>query len=219
MSQSTVPVLPLDIIENIIDILINDDANGLQYVTAFSLVCQSFLPFCRKHIFSSIHIKLDDSYTHPLTGNPYSEAFGRLLLKTPAIAKYVRHLNICIIRQDIIRRSYAGSGYLFGQVPRQLTRLQSLTIWHSHYPHNDWNNNSSSMQRSLLNLMHLPTLSHLNLRWISNFPISELITCTNLKHLSVEEFHITGEDEQAASLLLHKPIQLQSFHILYINRA
>jgi len=138
---------------------------------------------------------------------------SRLLLETPAIAKYIRHLDIRIMRQEIICRPYAGSEYLFGQVPRQLTRLQSLAIWPSHYPHNDWNNNSSSMQRSLLNLMHLPTLSHLNLGWISNFPISDLITCTNLKHLSVQEFHITGEDEQAASSLLHKPIQLQAFHI------
>jgi hypothetical protein len=33
--------------------------------------------------------------------------------------------------------------------------------------------------------VHLPTVSHLDLRWIDNFHISNPITCTNIKHLSV----------------------------------
>ena len=65
--------------------------------------------------------------------------------------------------------------------------------------------------------MHIPTLSHLNLKQIKNFPISYLNTCTNLKQLSVESLHIqvvTDEhDKLASSLLSHKPMRLQELDI------
>lgn len=203
MSESTVPVVPLDIIENIVDTLIND-AEGLQYVKAFSLTCQSFLPFCRKHILSSITIKTDS--TRPSIKQPTVEAF----LETPAIAKYVRQLTISITQQP-----HSDYEYSFDQVVRQLTRLQSLTISLSYQPEYgatsiDWNNLSSSMKRLLLNLMHLPTLTHLGLEAIKNFPISNFTTCANLKHLSLQELYITGEHDEVVS---HKPIQLQSLDV------
>ena len=61
--------------------------------------------------------------------------------------------------------------------------------------------------------MCLPTLSHLSLTSISDFPISSLTTCANLKHLSVKDLHTTAEHDEATLSLLHKPIQLQAFDI------
>ena len=205
----TSPVLPLDIFENIVDILFNDAKNGLRYVKALSLTCQSFLPSCRKHIFSSITIRTDS--TRPSMRYPYAEVSENLLLETPVIAKYVRRLTISILQQP--RSEY---DYSFDQIARQLTRLQYLTISLSYQyqtPLNDWNNIPSSMQRSLKNLMHLPTLIHLGLETIINFPISNLIACANLKNLSLQDLHITGKNDEAGSSLLHKPIQLQSLDV------
>ena len=201
-----VPILPFDIIENIVGILI-DDVKGLQYVKALSLTCPSFLPCCRKHIFSCIEIKIDS--TRPSTQYPTAEAFERLLLDTPPIAKCVRHLTIHITQ-------HRHSTHSFDQVGRQLTRLRSLTVslWHHSRPSaNNWNNIPSSMQSSLINLMHLPTLSNLYLESIRNFPIFNLITCASLKHLFVKDLDVSYEDEEGPFSLLHKPMQLQSLDI------
>ena len=76
------PNLFFDIVEKIIDILINNDTNDLQYVKDFSLVCQSFLPLCRSHIFSSVSTKISSSESLHLYNG---EEFGRLSLEKPHI--------------------------------------------------------------------------------------------------------------------------------------
>jgi hypothetical protein len=205
--------LPFDTIGDIINFLTKDNANGLQYVKICSLVCQSFLPWCRTHIFSSITIKIAGSKLDERLHN--TEAFGDLLLKTPEIGRFIRHLNIIIVDPRSKSRN------LFDQVPQRLTRLQSLTVWRSD-PRDvydiHWNKMSSSMQCSLLNLVHLPTLTHLNLGWINNFPISDLISCTNLKHLSAEALYIVfGEHNDSA--LSHGHMQLQDLDIKIFKRS
>jgi hypothetical protein len=61
--------------------------------------------------------------------------------------------------------------------------------------------------------MHLPTLTHLDLKGIKSFPISDLITCSNLQHLSTNGLLIADKNDAALSSLLHKPIQLHEFDI------
>ena len=77
-------IFPLDIEEIILDILAAEDDGALK---TCSLVCQAFLPICRKHIFGSI--VLND---RPV-GSPIIHAFERLLRETPEIADYIRKLH------------------------------------------------------------------------------------------------------------------------------
>jgi hypothetical protein len=195
--------LPFDIIGNIIDFLTEDD---LQYVKVCSLVCQSFLLLCRPHIFSCITIQITGGGPDEELQN--TEAFGELLLKTPEIARFIRHLDIGIVH------SHSHSRNLFNQVPQQLTRLQSLTFWPSE-PQGvfniDWSKISSPMQRSLLHLVHLPTLSYLTLGHIKNFPISDLNSCTNLKCLSAAALYIVLDEHDSA--LAHAHMQLRELDI------
>jgi hypothetical protein len=208
--------LPLDTIGNVIDFL---TATDLQ---ACSLVSQSVLFLCRPHLFSSITIKIGTDELHD------PEAFGRLLLKTPEIARYIRNLSV-ILRDDpplyledplsVWHRSRLSGVFsnVFDQVPHQLTGLQSLTFWRSpHYavPDVDWNKMTLSMQLSLLKLVHLPTLTHLKLGWIQNFPISNLISCTHLKHLSAEALLIIlDEHDNPSSPHGHMQLQELDIHI------
>lgn len=210
MSKHTRPVLPFDVIGNIIDILIDDSntTKGLQDVKAFSLTCQSSLPFCRKHIFSSIHIKTGMSfYKTDLQLLRDIDEFGQFLLESPGIARYIRQLKICIL--DSWEPEFR---YAFAYFPRELTRLQSLQIY---YPYSavGWDQIPLSMQSLLLNIMHLPTLSHLHMARIEHFPISNLINCTDIKHLSVDSLCITGEHDQAVYSLLQKPMHLQTLDL------
>ena len=82
------PGLPFDVIGYIIDVLFDDDKKGLQYVKNLSLVCHSFLPLCRQHIFKSC-ISI-----HMVEPRRNGKAFGRLLSKSPNIARYVHKLKI-----------------------------------------------------------------------------------------------------------------------------
>ena len=157
---------------------------------------------CRK-----INIKIENNHLQLSE----DDRFAQLLVETPAIAKYEPQLNICITQSDFNFFEQPQSAFEchINQVLRQLTRLSYLTVSHYYRKYTDWNDISPSMQCLLLNLIHLPILSHLNLRWIGNFPISDLITCTNVEHLSIEEPHI----DEAAVSLLHSPIHLEALDI------
>ncbi|KAF8801605.1 hypothetical protein BYT27DRAFT_7197838 [Phlegmacium glaucopus] len=197
-----IPILPFDIIENIVDILFNDNEKGLQYVGVFSLTCQSFLPLCRKQIFSSITITTSD-----LARFHGGEAFGEFLSTTPEIARYVRKLRI---------RAYdlpSEPRHLFVQVPRQLTRLESFTILEHSPRQSDWNCIPLSMQHLLLDFIHIPTLNHLDLRSLRNFPISHLIPNPNLKHLSATNLFLVDEGDSATALAPFQPIKLRVLDI------
>lgn len=206
---SIIPVLPLDIIGNIIDILANDNKTGLQDIKATSLTCQSFLPLCRTHIFSSIDITITGS--NALTELHSGEAFGQFLSTTPDIARYIRKLSIRLHPDPKPR-------YLLDQVPRQLTRLEWLTILPA-YHLIDWKDIQSPMQHSLLNFIHLPTLNHLDLRYFNNFPISNLIPIPNLKHLSATNLYIADEADEVVALVPSKLIKLRALDILMSGMA
>ena len=193
------PVLPFDVIEHILDVLFNDDTKGLQYVKNFSLVCHSFLPLCRKHIFSCISI---NTRVFRYDG----EAFRQLLLESPDIVRYVLKLKIYIEPSNKHFRCFLS----FPVSP--LTRLQSLTISYTGL-YLEWGKYPSSTQRSLLNLMHLPTLTHLDMNRISGFPISNLNTCTNIKHLFLHEVDIIDDEATSSPSWCRKSMKLQTLHI------
>ena len=50
------------------------------------------------------------------------------------------------------------------------------------------------MRSALLHLVQLPTLSHFELRWITNFPVSDLIHSSSLKHLEIDYVDFAAED-------------------------
>ena len=195
------PVLSFDIIGYIIDILFNDDTEGLEYVKNFSLVCHSFLPLCRKHIFSCISINMQVFRYN-------DEEFVPLILENPDITRYVRKLEIYIEQFNKLH----FRSFLFFSVSH-LTGLQSLIISYTgYYMRLEWGELPSSTQCSLVNLMHLPTLTHLDVKNISGFPISNLNVCTNIKHLFLRRVDII--DDEAPSLpLCRKSIKLQTLHI------
>ena len=47
-------IFPLEIEETVLNLLADEDDQGHSALKTCSLVCQAFLPICRKHIFGSI---------------------------------------------------------------------------------------------------------------------------------------------------------------------
>ena len=98
---------PLEIEETILDLLADEDDKGHSTLKTCSLVCQAFLPICRKHIFGSIALNPGH---HP--GNMITlttDAFERLLRETPEIADYIRKLYFFIKIADLASSSIQES--------------------------------------------------------------------------------------------------------------
>ena len=113
-------IFPLEIEEKILDILGEDDEDyeGHLALGMCSLVCQAFLPICRRHIFGSI--VLNPSHDYNLPPFPTTHAFERLLCETPKIADYIRKLDYTIRNTDLTSPSIQESLKL-------ISRLEFLT--------------------------------------------------------------------------------------------
>ena len=189
-------IFPLEIEEIILDLLAEDD-KGHSVLKTCSLVCQAFLPICRKHIFGSIFLN-DPNAISPHT----TRAFERLLRETPEIADYIRKLYFTIQIADWTSSSIQES-------LKRISRLEFLSVRHHSWQALDWSNNP--FRPALLHLLHLPTLTHFVVMNISVFALSDLIPCVNLKYLDFSHLtSIAAENTFPATLPEHS-IQLNEF--------
>ena len=193
-------VFPLEIEETILDLLAEDDElhEGYSALKTCSLVCQAFLPICRKHIFGSIAI--NDRVTVSQRSPPtiHSHAFERLLRETPEIADYIRKLDFSCEITNFTNPSIQES-------LKRISRLEFLTVRH----HLDWRNNP--IRPALLHLLHLPTLTHFNMINMTNFVVSDLSPCVNLKYLDIDHYTTVAAETTFPAALPEHSIQLNEF--------
>ena len=170
-------IFPLEIEEMILDILGEDD-EGHSALKTCSLVCQAFLPICRKHIFGNIVLNASDQDVVPPPSTYTTRGFERLLRETPEIADYIRKLGYTIRADDL-------TSPLIQESLKLISRLEFLSVQHHHWLIGttlSWNN---PIRPALLHLLHLPTLTHFKMTRITDFVISDLIPCVNLKYLDI----------------------------------
>jgi len=208
------PVLPLDVCGIIIDILASNNLDpGLISVKKCSLVSQSFLPLCRKHIFATIKIDdplgtLEPSYSDSDEGPHHVlEEFMQLIKHTLAIGNYIRHLALCFEEDDELDD--------FPRTMQCLTRLESLAI--SQFNESlEWGTLKWPVRNALLRLMHLPTLTALTLRFIDGFLVTDLVHGINLRHLKLESttfFEDSADEPPTVMILPAKLVQLQELAV------
>jgi len=178
MSNKKRTVIPLDVYGLIIDSLAEDDEE-LATMRACSLVSSVFLPLARKHIFASIDIN------NPRGTSPNINTFVHFIERHPEIGQYVRKFDYCIATHDHM--------FPILHTFSKLTKLKSLTLWHHTENKLVWRTDWP-IHSALLHLMQLLTLSHLKLHWITNFPVSDLIHSSSLKHLEIEYTEFAQED-------------------------
>ena len=190
-------IFPLEIEETILDLLAEDD-EGHSALKTCSLVCQAFLPICRKHIFGSIVL---NEYKVP--SSPTTHEFDRLLLETPEIADYIRKLDYNVRIPDFTSPSIRKS-------LKRISRLEFLTVrCHSSIEKLNWT--YEPICPALLHLLHLPTLTHFKMIGINDFVLSDLIPCVNLKYLDIGVDTTTAAETTFHAALPEHPIQLREF--------
>jgi hypothetical protein len=168
-------VLNFDIIALIIDIVgENKDTTLLKEL---ALVSHSFLQICSKHLFATINL-------HDATSRPHvassKEGFLKLLKSRPDVVNYIRKLTYKVSYPT--RPSFNNDDHLLLPILRRIPRLNCLKINASY---SDWNILDSSLTSGLLHLMHLPTVNHIDLSSIDNFPLSSLTPSVNLHRLDI----------------------------------
>ena len=169
------PILPFDIIALIIDIVgENEDTDLLKEL---ALVSHSFLQFCNKHLFATVKLH-NGSYRQPSS----KKGFVKLLNSRPDVVKYIRKLTYKVAHYGCNDEDHLLTPILSNFLPTSHPILNCLTINTSHL---DWNTLDSSLSSALLHLMHLPTINHIELSRIRNFPISSLTSCVNLHRLDL----------------------------------
>ena len=198
-SQSTVdiprmwPILPYDIIVQIID-TVGEDKDLLKEL---ALVSHSFHEICCKHLFATVELYEPD----PFRG--VKKSFVNLLKSRPDVIKYIRKLTYKVSRydDDDFRLSHILPKFL-----RTISCLNYLTIDGSSL---NWNSRKMdpSLRSALLHLMHLPTINHIDLSHIGNFPLSILTPCVNLLRLDIR--NIKPLEEQ---VVMEKLPKIREFH-------
>ena len=185
-------VLPFDIITLIIDIVgENEDTDLLKEL---SLVSHSFFQICSKHLFAAI--ELDDA-----ANSSSKRGFVKLLKSRPEVVKYIRKLKYkfggnqpfsvpvptspsCVDDDRLL-------SFIFPNFLQSIPHLNCLIIkaWSL-----NWKKLDSSLTSALLHLMHLPTINRIDLAFIQNFPLSNLIPCVNLLRLNIEHTYEDDDD-------------------------
>ena len=181
------PDLPFDIIALVIDIIgANEDADLLKEL---ALVSHSFFQICSKHLFATIELRDLPGYH---IASP-KKGFAKLLKSRPDVVRYIRKLTYKVSRPAYIFQDddHLLSSILLHLLP-SFSRLNCLAISASSL---DWNTLDTSLTSALIHLMHLPTINHIDLSYIQNFPLFSLTLSVNLHRLDI------------CRLTLHNPLK------------
>ena len=174
------PVLPFDIIELIIEAVgENKDTNLLEEL---ALVSHSFHQICSKHLFATVELHDANPKRNVASSK---KGFVKLLNSRPYVVKYIRKLTYKMsnyyfpINNDDELLSPILLNFL-----RTIPSLNYLRITSS-MTSSDWNELNPSLTSTFLHLMHLPTVNHIDLSFIGNFPLSSFTPSVNLHRLDL----------------------------------
>ena len=171
------PVLPFDIISLIIDIVgENKDTNLLKEL---ALVSHSFLQICSKHLFATVELHDAVPDYHVASSK---KGFVKLLKSRPDVVKYIRKLTYKVAPTYPSFDNDHQFSPILPNLLRTISLLSYLAIKASKL---DWNTLDSSLTSALLHLMHLPTINHIDLSMIQNFPLFSLTPSVNLHRLDI----------------------------------
>ena len=214
-------VLPFDISALIIDIIAENKDTDL--LKELALVSHSFHQICSKHLFATVELH---SALPGLNIASSKKGFVKLLNSRPDVVRYIRKLTykleshgdrevVCDdddreedCDEDESPPSFDNEDDLLSpMLPnflRTISFLNCFIIDTSNGSHSsDWNRLNSSLTSAFLHLMHLPTIKHIDLSFISEFPLSSLTSSVNLRRLDisrVKHFSTYGKDEILQSL-------------------
>ena len=168
------PILPFDIIVLIIDIV--GESKDTDLFKELALVSHYFLQICSKHLFATVELCDSVPKRHIASSK---KGFIKLLKSRPDVVNYIRKLMYKVSHCN--DNDHLLSSILPNLLPK-FSHLNSLKIAGSRQ---DWNTLDSSLISALLHLMRFPSINHIDLSFITNFPLSSLTSSINLLWLDI----------------------------------
>ena len=197
------PVLPFDVIEVIIDIV--GENKDIDLLKELALVSHSFHQICIKHLFANIDLHDADPDYHLVSSK---NGFVQLVKSRPNVVNYIRKLTYKVSRDNNRDDGHLLSPILSNFLPTT-SRLDCLEINASDW---GWNTLDSSLTSAFLHLISLPTISHIYLSNIENFPLSNLTLCVNLLRLDMRYLHHIEEDIYLKNVQSEMLPKIREFH-------
>ena len=197
------PVLPFDIFALIIDIVgENKDTDLLKEL---ALVAHSFHQICIKHLFANVDLHDAVPNYHLVSSK---KGFVKLVKCRPHLVKYIRKLTYEASRNN---DDHLLAPILSNLLPT-ISRLNYLAISAANF---HWDQLDSSLTSTFLQLMSLPTINHIDLSYIRNFPLSSLTSSVNLLRLDMSYLTCLDypeEDNYFKTIQLETMPKIRVFH-------
>ena len=194
------PVLPFDIIALIIDSVgENNDTNLLKEL---ALVSHFFLHICNGHLFATVELH----GAIPMRHASSKKGFVKLLRSKPDVVKYIRNLTYSIEYDHVQSPQLSPHHLNFDNddnllspiLPNFLRTIPHLNCLKINASLLNWNVLNPSLTSAFLHLMHLPTINHIELAFMRNFPLASLVPSINLLRLDlchlIDDARLEGDD-------------------------
>jgi hypothetical protein len=168
-------VLPYDIAIQIIDIV--GETKNTNLLKRLALVSHSFNQLCSKYLYATVELH-DARRATPSS----KKGFVKLVESRPDVIRYIRKLTYNLTRARCKKANvdHLVSPILSNHFLPTISCLDSLEIIgldNTSYSKRQWNRLDSSLTSAFLQLMHLPTINHIHLSNIVDFPLSSLTSC------------------------------------------
>jgi len=210
----SVTTLPVELIIAIIEELALDNAKHA--LCAFSLVCSSLLPFCRKHLFHSFDLRTGSQST---CGWNIVNKFATFLSQNHHLIPYARAVHILAVGTTWpFHRNWIYTTPGLTYIIRLLTSLHTFElIVADKLP---WDPLPTSLKDALFFMVSQYSLKKLRITGISDIPLPLFTQARHLKsfHAHQVSCHVTGSEV----CQYHDPILLEelsfghSTHLLHI---
>ena len=208
-------VLPFEIIGVIIDIV--GENNDTDLLKKLSLVSHFTHQICSEHLFATVELSDIDQHYRVARSK---KGFIKLVKSRPDVVKYIRKLtyniqilSMCSYPSTIFNNDDRLLSSILPNLLRTISHLNCLTITASQL---DWNLLDSSLTSALLYLMHLPTINHIDLSYIQDFPLSSFTPSVNLHRLDISYLrNFDGPEEEVFSeivIQLEMIPEIREFH-------
>ena len=154
--------MELEIPQEIVDRILDELQDDIPTLKICSLVSRSFLPTCRRHIYST----LDLMYSNPAKHSGKIKFAEDILSRNPDIAPLIHHFKVTITRDFPI------------SILTQLSRLRSLTIQRGGFQ-----STPADLESTIFTIFQSNLLVSITVADTFDIPISIFCACPQLKVL------------------------------------
>ena len=211
-------VLPFDVIDLIVDIIVKENKDT-RILKKLALVSHSFLHICRKYLFATVELHDANLIYHASS----KKGFVKLLKRSPNVVNYIRNLTYEIEFSHFQSSQFSTThpsfdnddDLLSSTLPNFLRTIPCLNYLKIRASTLDWNKLNPSLILAFLHLMHLPSINHIDLSSIKNFPLSSLTPSVNLLRLDISRLRYLNppEEDYSFEIVLSEAMpNIREFH-------